>query len=68
MIDLYATGMVAQIRDDHVKRRIKIPGHWFRRAVCALDGQRWPCRCVVMAADIEAGRRDISGRPIRGPL
>jgi hypothetical protein len=68
MLDMHAKGQIAQARADHVRRRIKIRGRWLRRAVCALDGQHWPCRAITIAADIEAGRRDITGRPIRGPL
>jgi hypothetical protein len=68
MLNLHAKGLIAQVRADHVRRRIKLPEHWFRRTVCALDGQRWPCRAITIASDIEAGRRDISGRPIGEPL
>lgn len=54
---------VEKIEADHrpVRRRVG----WLRwRRYCVLDGQPYPCHRADLAADVRAGRRDVSGRPV----
>jgi hypothetical protein len=64
MPDLHARGVAAQIRANHIPHTVRIPRQLRRRRVCSLCGQPIPCNRLVLAADIEAGRRDTAGQPL----
>ena len=59
-----AQSIVEQIRAAHLVIEVKVPGRWRKQRVCALCQQPDPCGRRVFADDIEAGRRDIAGRPL----
>lgn len=52
---------VEKIEADHRPVKVKIPGRWWRRKVCVLDRQSWPCNRAELATDIRAGIRDHTG-------
>lgn len=66
MIEPHAQTLAGQIEADHVYVRVKIPGRWFRRRVCQLGQRPAPCAARQRAADLRAGRVDVTGRPYAG--
>jgi len=56
----HGRALVERIRADHIAYRL--PGR--RSRVCTLCWHPDPCPPLVMAADIEAGRRDTAGIPV----
>jgi hypothetical protein len=64
VIELHAKRLAGQIETDHVYVKVTVPGRWWRRKVCALCNRPAPCAARKRAADILAGRRDVTGRPL----
>jgi len=63
MLAEHAAAHVDRIRADHTMRKVRIRGAIFKRKVCGLCSQPWPCNRIVLAGEIEAGRRDVAGNP-----
>lgn len=67
MIQQHAQQLAQQIEADHVTVKVQ-PGRWWqfwrRRKVCALCRRPAPCAARQRAADIRAGRVDVTGRLI----
>ena len=64
MIEQHAQQVAQQIEADHVTMKVRIEGRWFRRKVCALCRRPAPCAARRRAADLRAGRVDVTGRPV----